>query len=326
MITQNPSTLIQVVNLLNDGQIRSGSDIGEKLGISRTAVWKVIHRLKNYKVQIDAEAKGYRLETPLSLLESLKVMGQLKYPELKLHIFESIPSTHEALKNDTSKQNLLCYLAEHQSQGRGRLGRSWTSPFGRNISCSLSYAFQKDISELSGLSLVVGILMIQALKSLYPSLKFSLKWPNDIYLEGKKLGGILINLTAEAHGNCMAILSLGLNVNMKDFPLEGVDQAWISLENVLQKRSDRNRVAATLLNFILEGLERFHEQGMAPFLAEWEKVDFLKDQEITINTGHTLVSGIANGINEKGCLLLQLPSGAIHPCSYGDATLLKSAI
>lgn len=211
-------------------------------------------------------------------------------------------------------------LAEHQSRGRGRLGRSWISPFGKNIYCSFSYTFNKDITEMSGLSLVVGILITRALESLNPKLKPLLKWPNDIYIADRKVGGILIDLIAEAHGNCTAIISVGLNINMKDVTLEGVDQPWTSLEHVLNEKLDRNVVVVQMMHSILESMEIFHESGIQPFLQEWKHYDLLEGEKISLNTGSEVISGISKGISPQGFLLLELPSGNIEKFSYGDTT------
>lgn len=177
---------------------------------------------------------------------------------------------------------------------------------------------------MGGLSLVVGILIVKALEDLSPTLKPRLKWPNDIYVNNQKIGGILIDLMGEANGNCTAIVGIGLNVNMKDEDFKDITQPWTSLEHALDEKLDRNIIVARLMQSILSGLEIFHEKGLAPFLAEWQRYDLLQDQEVSITMGKQAISGIARGINPHGYLLLELPSGAVEPFSYGDTTLLKN--
>jgi len=320
MAHQLPSTTLKVVDILNDCKLHTGTEIAAILGVSRTAVWKVIQRLKKYHVEIESQHQGYHFDFPLTLIDKNKIEGLLKDPRLTLEIFETIPSTSDYLRNKTPLKNMSFCLSEHQSKGRGRLGRSWISPFGKNIYCSFSYTFDKDITEMSGLSLVIGILITRALESMNPKLNPRLKWPNDIYIDDQKVGGILIDLIAEANGNCTAIISVGLNVNMKDVKLEGTEQPWTSLEHILNEKLDRNVVVVQMLKSILEGMAIFLEKGLEPFLPLWKRYDLLEGENISINTGKEIISGISKGISPQGYLLLELPSGNIEKYSYGDTT------
>lgn len=318
----SPTTL-KILNILNDCNVHRGTDIAEHLSLSRTAVWKVIQRLKNYNIAIESKHQGYQLKAPLILFDKNKIESLIKDQRVSLECFETISSTNNCFNNKTPLKNLQVCLAEHQSKGRGRLGRSWVSPFGRNIYCSFIYEFNKDISELSGLSLVVGILAANSLELLDQKLKPLLKWPNDIYVNNKKLGGILIEITAEANGNSKAIIGVGLNINMKDEELKGVDQPWTSLEHSLNIKLDRNPVAAQLIQSIIKGIDIFVEKGIEAFLPEWKRYDLLENREVSLSQGAEIISGIARGINLQGHLLLELPSGEVKKFSYGDATLLK---
>ncbi len=318
------STISKVLDILNDGAVHAGSDIAETLAISRTAVWKIIQRLKKYNVDIHSQHQGYQLASPLILFDKKKIESLLERPKIIVEIFENIPSTNDYLKDKAPLKNIHFCLAEHQSKGRGRLGRTWASPFGRNIYCSFRFVFNKDIGEMGGLSLVVGILIAKALEDLNPTLKPRLKWPNDIYVNNQKMGGILIDLMAEANGNCTAIIGIGLNVNMKDEDSKDINQPWTSLEHALNEKLDRNSVVAQLMRSILSGIEVFHEKGIEPFLSKWQRYDLLQNQEASLTMGKQVISGIARGINSHGYLLLELPSGNIESFSYGDTTLLKT--
>ncbi|MBI2707732.1 MAG: biotin--[acetyl-CoA-carboxylase] ligase [Proteobacteria bacterium] len=303
--------------------VHTGTDIAVTLGISRTAVWKVIQRLKKYSIDVRSQHQGYQLNFPLLLLDTKRIEDLIENPKVTLEIFETIPSTSDYLRDKPSVKNLCFCLAEHMSKGRGRLGRSWAAPFGRNIYLSFSYMFNKDISEISGLSLVIGILVVKALDSLYPGLKPLLKWPNDIYIDHKKGGGILIDIIGEAHGSCKAIIGVAVNVNMKGVDLKGVDQPWTSLEHALTIKQDRNIVVAQIMQSILKGIDVFLEKGMEPFLLEWPRYDVLEGKKISINTSGDVTTGIARGINKHGYLLLELPSGNIESFACGDTSLLK---
>lgn len=317
------STTLHILNILNDSRLHTGTEIAETLGISRTAIWKVIQRLKKYNIDLKSQHQGYLISFPLFLFDKKKIETVVKESKVNLEIFESISSTNDYLKNKPLSNNINICLAEHQTKGRGRMGRSWASPFGRNIYCSFSYAFNRDISEISGLSLVIGILTANALEALDQKIKPRLKWPNDIYVNNKKIGGILIDLIAEANGSCRAIIGIGLNINMKDIEFEDVDKPWISLEDVLNVKLDRNILVAQLISSILEGIDVFLEKGIDPFLSEWSRYDLLAGKEVVVTATGKTTSGIARGITQQGYLLLELPSGEIKKFSYGDATLLK---
>lgn len=314
------TTTLALLSILNDGQRHAGTEIAKVLGVSRMAIWKVIQRLKNYNIEIKSEHLGYRLESPLLLLEKSKIQKYI-HKDVMIDIFESLPSTNDYLKNLGSTPPPHICLAEYQTHGRGRMGRSWESPFGRNIYCSMSYVFQKDISEMAGLSLVVGILMAKALEVVDQRFKPRLKWPNDIYLEGKKVGGILIDLIAEANGTCKAILGIGLNVNMKDIPLKDVEN-WTCLEELVDQKLDRNEVAGRIINSLFKGMETFASQGFASFLPDWKRLDFLDNKKVTLTSGQEVHSGIAKGISPQGYLTLELPQG-LKQFSHGDTSLLK---
>jgi BirA family biotin operon repressor/biotin-[acetyl-CoA-carboxylase] ligase len=319
-----PSTILKVVDILNDCKIHTGTHIAATLGISRTAVWKVIQRLKKYNIDVNSYHQGYKIDFPLLLLDKKKIEVLVNDPRVKVEIVESLPSTNDYLKVKTPFENLHFCFAEHQSKGRGRLGRSWGSPFGRNIYCSFSYSFNKDISELSGLSLAVGILVVRALESLFPALRPLLKWPNDIYLNNRKIGGILIDIVGEAHGNSKAVIGIGINVNMKDFDLNEVHQPWSSLEHTLNTKTDRNVVIAQIIQSILQGLDVFLKKGMEPILSAWSHYDFLEGKRISLNTSGKITTGTSRGITKQGYLVLECSSGNIKTFSCGDTTLLKN--
>jgi BirA family biotin operon repressor/biotin-[acetyl-CoA-carboxylase] ligase len=313
-------TLVKVIQTLNDGKLHAGSDMAKRLGISRTAVWKIIQRLKKYNLNIEVQHQGYRLIEPVQLIEKTKIKKLLKNKDIHLDIFESVVSTSDYLKNLKPNQNPSVCLAEYQTNGRGRLGRQWSSPFGQNIYFSILYNFDKDVSALSGLSLVIGILAVQALEALNHDFKPMLKWPNDIYLGGKKAGGILIELMAEANGSCAASISIGLNVNMKYEQL-AIDKLWTSLEHFVNQKLDRNIIASKLIDVILNGLDIYTEEGFKPFLNEWAKYDYLAKKDVNVQVGKNKFSGVAKGIDENGFLILETSKGVNAKFSSGDTTI-----
>lgn len=128
MAHQLSPTTLKVLDILNDGKIQAGSDIAATLEISRTAIWKIIQRLKKYNVDIQTQHQGYCLSSPVILFDQKKIQRELKKLKITLEIFESLPSTSDYLKSKLPLKNAHFCLAEHQSKGRGRLGRTWSSP------------------------------------------------------------------------------------------------------------------------------------------------------------------------------------------------------
>ncbi|HQS85040.1 MAG: biotin--[acetyl-CoA-carboxylase] ligase [Alphaproteobacteria bacterium 16-39-46] len=321
MKKQNPS-LFRILEILSDGAYHDGTRIGESLGISRAAVWKNIQKLQSYTVKISSiKNKGYALQDPLILLNKDCLISTFPQKNIKLDIFESLPSTQTYLKSITSPFPYVC-LTERQTDGKGRLGRHWQSPFGQNIYLSLLYPFQKDISELSGLSLMVSLSILKTLTHFFKKkIPFQLKWPNDIVFDHKKLGGILIDMQAESYGLSTAVIGIGLNVNM--MPQECLSFEWTSLRQIYNTYINRNELCQLLLTNLFEDLSVFQEKGFEPFQKSWPLYDALYDEPITLKIGETTISGIAKGINEMGHLLLEKEDKTLKTYASGEASFIR---
>ena len=321
-ISMNPisPSMYHITRILDDGGLHAGTKIAEQMGVSRTAVWKIIQRLKNFDVEIDGQHGGYQLKSPLKLLDSNIVKKKISHENIKLEIFETLDSTNDYLKTHTSCTDPHFCVAETQTGARGRMGRGWVSPFGSNLYMSLSYLFSEDISELSGLSLVIGISVVKALKSLTREIPLQLKWPNDIVVEGKKLGGILVDVIAEANGQCRVIIGLGLNVNMTQAT---VDRPWTSLELLLNRKIDRNELLANLMDSMLETIDQFRQNGLQAFMHEWNALDSLEGKFISLVCAGNEITGTARGVDTLGRLVLESTTGERKAYSSGDTTIVR---
>lgn len=325
---------IKIAELLSDCLFHDGISIGKNLNITRAAVWKVIKKFTQYSIPlISVKGKGYRFESPVILLSTAKIKSQLRHHLDKIDVFEKTESTNDDLKKviNQNKKVRVC-IAETQIKGKGRLNRSWFSPFGKNIYLSMLYPFEKDISELSGLSLVVGLAICRAIEeSINTSVgalcavpeKFMMKWPNDVYFGHSKLAGTLIETQSEANGFCNAVIGIGINVNMTDALKKDIDKPWTSLLKITHQYQDRNILCALLIDNLIDYLERFSSNGLLSFLAEWEKRDCLFKKNITIVSGAKKQKGICSGINNQGHLLLKTRSSKVQAFSSGDTTLAK---
>ncbi|CEG56259.1 biotin--[acetyl-CoA-carboxylase] ligase [Legionella fallonii] len=362
-------TLLQI---LGDGCCHSGNELGQALGITRSAIWKQINQLIALGIPIARiPHQGYQLPNPLALLEQQQIANALQQHGFNrffnIHLFTSIDSTNRYLKDLPLSQSIralsilaaeregterktgmytqvhedsstvvtkqlsstvefrmssidIC-CAEIQTQGRGRFGRNWHSPFGENIYCSSRWNLNCDLSRLSGLSLITSLAVLATINEFSPSSDIKIKWPNDILWRDKKLCGSLIEIIAESHGNAQVIIGIGLNVNTdtKNHPLP--DKPWCSLYEITQRQYDRNQIIAKLIINLEHYIYEFIDKGLNAFMDEWNQQDYLAGKYITVSQSSTTISGVARGINQEGLLLLEDEQGVVHYLSSGDTSL-----
>lgn len=309
--------MYELIKILSDGGFHSGELIGKSLGVSRTAVWKKISGLERYGLEVESvKGKGYRLldGNPLSLLDraaiEASVNGSARARLTNLEIHQIIGSTNTHLMQKMAGGLLsgeVC-LAEKQTGGRGRRGRAWVSPYAGSVYMSVTQVFQRGAVSTEGLSLAVGVLVADALAKLGVA-DIQLKWPNDIYWQGRKLAGILLELVGDAAGECVVVVGLGLNVSLPRSASDEIDQAWIDLKSIVGTDVSRSVLVAHLLNGLLPALSSYEIDGFHCYSQRWAALDFLKDAQVTASTGDSAVVGIAKGVNERGALVIETPLG-----------------
>lgn len=242
-----------------------------------------------------------------------------------LSIEATLDSTNSALQRlPLAQQHATVVLAEHQTSGRGRRDRQWHSPFGRNMYLSFGWRFEKPLTGLGCLPLVLALAVAKALSR--AGLKgHRIKWPNDLLLDGRKLGGCLVEMQADPRGSCHAVLGVGINVHM---PATGetaeIDQPWTDLHSQLPGFS-RNDLAALLLEELIVQLDLFDEQGFGPFKETWKVWDGLYGQTINAYSGNSPVNGVASGIDDSGALLLDTGT-EILKLNSGEVSLHKTKL
>jgi BirA family biotin operon repressor/biotin-[acetyl-CoA-carboxylase] ligase len=306
---------LKLISFLSQRESRSGEAIATELGCSRTAVWKHINGLRTLGVEIDAIAgQGYRLKEPLELLQPELILPGLsestKRQLSSLNILTGTESTNSWLQAKApGEQHGVVVFSEHQSSGRGRRGQEWVSPFGRNIYLSIGWAFEVGVGELACLPLLVALACCDALDKVGLT-GHSIKWPNDILIEGRKLGGCLVEVQGDVSGPCQAVLGIGLNVRMPQSApgADSIDQPWTDVFSYVPDIS-RNKLAAILLDSVMNRLGIFANKGFLPFHNEWKTRDALAGQEVRLSIGQTSLSGVALGISDKGGLMLQTEKG-----------------
>lgn len=317
----------KLLHLLANGDFKSGTELAEALGLSRSAVWKQLNGLADLGVEcIGVSGKGYRLNSRLEFLAEDKILPLLDVDTKArciLEIHDQLDSTNSYLLKKSQRQapsGLVC-LAEHQTAGKGRRGRNWVSPYGSNIYLSLLWHFPHNgLGEISGLSLAVGVAVVRALKQLQFA-DVGLKWPNDLYWQGKKLGGILIEVSGEASGPCCAVIGLGLNLQLSIAQAESINQPWTDLNRMANgKKIGRNHLAAALLNHLVPVVAEFGTTGIGAYVDEWRANDCLLAKPACLYVGNQALEGIVRGIDGNGLLLLEHPDGQIRAYASGEVS------
>jgi BirA family biotin operon repressor/biotin-[acetyl-CoA-carboxylase] ligase len=319
-----------LLRLLADGRFHSGAALGDALGIGRSAVWKQIRAVEAMGLEIHAvRGKGYRLAAPLELLDRDQIVAGLdssRGGSLRgVEIVYRIDSTNRYLMEraaDGLEGPYLC-LAEAQSAGRGRRGRTWSSPFGRNLYLSLLWRFQLGANALPALSLAAGAAVAAALEDIGAD-GIGIKWPNDLYHAGRKLGGLLIELSGETSGPWDAVIGAGINIDMRDLSGLDIGQPWTDLHTALGRRPGRNRVAIAVIEALMLALPLFERAGFTPFRQLFRHFDITRGREVELHHGGDPVKrGRSLGVGEHGALLLECEAG-VSQVTSGEISLRLS--
>lgn len=303
---------LKLLDALADGGWHSGEALAEAHGITRAALAKRMDRLRDWGLEIEArQGLGYRLSRPLERLNAAALEAAMLTP-LRVTVLAETDSTNTQLLDADSARDPQALLAEYQTAGRGRRGRAWRSPFGANLYLSLAWSFPAWPPALTTLPLVVGVICAEALAQTGVE-GLGLKWPNDLLLEGRKLGGILIEHRGEAGGPCRVVIGVGINVAMSDEQASPIDQPWIALNAALSRQgraaASRNALAADLLNRLAIALRQFEASGFAPFVPRWNAQDLTRDRKVRILLGNGEVDGIARGVAPDGALQVETAQG-----------------
>lgn len=312
------SVPLKLVALVADGEFHSGEQLGEALGMSRAAINKHIQTLKSWGLDVyTVTGKGYSLPGPIQLLDEEVILSHLHQPNLA--VIPVIDSTNQYLldRMDQLPSGYAC-IAEYQQAGRGRRGRKWFSPFGTNLYMSMYWRLEQGPAAAMGLSLVIGIIMAEVIQSLgAPDVR--VKWPNDLYLNDRKLAGILVELTGKTGDAAQIVIGAGVNLLMRSEGTAEINQGWINLQEA-GVDIDRNELAAKLINSLREALPIFERDGLAPFVSRWEALDNFINRPVKLLIGDREVYGISRGIDKQGGLLLE-QDGVIKSWVGGEISL-----
>lgn len=309
---------LTLISILAEGEFHSGEQLGEKLGMSRAAINKHIQTLRDWGVDIfTVPGKGYSLPDPIQLLDEALIQSQIQTGTVA--VLPVIDSTNQYLleRLDSLQPGDAC-IAEYQQAGRGRRGRQWFSPFGANLYLSMYWRLEQGPAAAVGLSLVIGIIMAEVLRDLGAK-DVRVKWPNDLYLNDRKLAGILVELTGKTGDAAQLVIGAGINLAMRNVTTDVINQGWINLQEA-GINIDRNALAITLIHKLRLALMTFEQEGLAPFLTRWENLDNYINRQVKLIIGEREIFGISRGINEQGALLLE-QDGIVKPWVGGEISL-----
>jgi BirA family biotin operon repressor/biotin-[acetyl-CoA-carboxylase] ligase len=309
---------LTLISILSDGEFHSGEQLGERLGMSRAAINKHIQTLRDWGVDVfTVPGKGYSLPEPIQLLNEEFIRNSIN--EGSVTVLPVIDSTNQYLLDRlASLQSGDVCVAEYQQAGRGRRGRKWFSPFGANLYLSMYWRLEQGPAAAIGLSLVIGIVMAEVLQSLGAD-KVRVKWPNDLYLMDRKLAGILVELTGKTGDAAQIVIGAGINLAMRRVETDVINQGWINLQEAGIK-IDRNTLAVRLIKELRAALVLFEQEGLAPYLSRWEKLDNFIHRPVKLIIGEKEIFGTSRGIDTQGALLLE-QDGAIKPWVGGEISL-----
>ena len=330
-LAQETPLIAQVFAELADGRFHSGEALARSLGVSRSAVWKAVAALRSLGATVHAvRNRGYRLAHGCQALDVKEIRARLA-PEARAHVTRvdaawSLDSTNTVLLARPNPRSGAAevLLAEYPRAGRGRRGRAWLAPPGGAICLSVSWTFPEVPQDLGALGLVIGVCALRALREHGAGAgAVSLKWPNDLLIGERKLGGVLIDLRAESAGPACVVIGIGLNLTLGPALLEQIaasGTAATDLASAVQPVPARNALAAALVSGCVRGLVQFEREGLKPFIEEWHAADALRGRAVNVSAAEGVARGIARGIDLRGALMVETPQGVQRFLS-GDVTV-----
>jgi len=326
---------LPVLRLLADGERRSGEDLAAALGMSRAAVWKQIKRLEALGLDVDVKrGAGYRVQPPLDLLDEHAIRAALSADARarldSLDVLVHAHSTNSRLldgEHPPSGRMAVC-LAEYQSAGRGRRGRTWLAPPGRGLCLSIAWGYPAQPKGIEALGLAAGAAARRALTE-QTGAAIGIKWPNDLVIDDRKLGGILVEMSAEGHGACFVVVGIGINVTAAP-SLTGTEHGAIAAQPIdlataaPGRPPSRNAIAAALIGAFSDMFDAYPATGFAAYRDDVARADTLRGREIMVELSGRRLAGRALGIGADGRLHVDC-GGEIREIVAGDVSVRPSA-
>ncbi len=316
----------EILKLLREsGDYISGQELCSLFGVSRTAVWKVINQLKEEGYGIEAvQNKGYRLRLNPDVLSYSELKSRIRnnWAGSEIYYYEETGSTNIDAKRlgEEGAAHGTIVVADKQNAGRGRRGRVWQSPAGKDIYFTILLRPSFEPNKASGLTLVMALSVAQAVERKC-SLKAGIKWPNDVVLNGKKICGILTEMNMETDYIQHVVIGVGINVNLDEMP-EEISQTATS---ILREGGEKT-ARAELLQEVLARFEENYgmyekELDLSYMLEEYNSYLVNVDKQVKVLDPKGEFEGIARGINASGELLIETPDGKVAEVYAGEVSV-----
>jgi BirA family biotin operon repressor/biotin-[acetyl-CoA-carboxylase] ligase len=336
-------TAPRLLALLCDGRLHSGAHLAAALGVSRAAVWKLVGNLRTSGVAIESlSRRGYRLPAPVELLDAARMRAEARAHEhrlpdaLAVHFLTDSTNEHLHAAPPPLPGVARVAFAELQSAGRGRRGRRWIAPFGSGLTFSIAWTFAETPADLPALGLALGVAIAKVLRGLGAQ-SVTLKWPNDLLHDGRKLGGLLTQLRQEAGGAATVVAGLGLNLVLPAEARRAIDQSTQTPDDrqaslpvtdlagaIPGGLPSRNLIASRLVLGFEDALREFATVGFTGFAQEWAALDALRGAPVRVHQGSERFEGTARGTDRDGALLVE-SAGRVLRVFSGDVSVRSAA-
>lgn len=316
--------LLTLLSALSSEHFVSGTALAARLGLSRASVHLALQSASSFGIAIESAAgRGYRLAQPISWLD-VDLVSQSMGAGWQIEVLPLIDSSNAELLRSPASSLPVCLAAELQTAGRGRRGRAWSGALGGSLLFSVAWPFHVDMTRLSGLSLVVGLALAEALDQCgVPRVK--LKWPNDVIVDFRKLAGILIEIQAEANSPCRAIIGIGLNIKLPPAVRDEIDQAVVDLDQLNVSNLDRNQLLIALLKSLEHWLPRFVSDGFAGCRQQWDSRHAYQGEAVRLlGADGAIIVGRVQGLGDAGELLVDTDRGQ-RSFTVGEISLRREA-
>jgi BirA family biotin operon repressor/biotin-[acetyl-CoA-carboxylase] ligase len=323
---------LEVLKLLADGEIHPEKELVKSFNLSGSILSKYIYKLRKLEIEVEfINGQGYRLSRPIDFLSPQKIFNELKTSMAgrihRLDVFPELDSTNTYLLSAPIPdlgQMTVC-LAEHQTSGRGRRGKQWSTPFGGGLCLSVGWLFDEIPQNLSALSLSVAVVVRRVIGELigfYPLVK----WPNDLVWKDQKLGGVLIESSSGHDSALHVVVGIGINVSIDPTWLKKIcdwPKGAIDVNSIGKGKIMKNKLASRLVEDLYETLESYGTCGFELHHEEFIAANYLKDREVVLSNGSSSLSGTVIAVDLDGALILETASGA-HRVISGEVSLRPS--
>ena len=297
----------ELLKLLSDGNLHSGQELADLMGISRTAVWKHLNKIRSKYLEISTvKGKGYQLERPIELLHEDSIRRKIR-KDINRHL-HSIQVLYET----ESTNNLLLDLypahgrvviAEYQHAGKGRGENVWLSGLAGSLCLSIGWHYEAIPGDYNAISLATGVVVAKCLEKITGN-SMQLKWPNDLIYDRCKLGGILIESRGQHAGVVDLVIGVGINFSLPEQLLRKINQSVIDISRLSDRSFSRNEIAAEIINELINLLSVFPDRGFNHYIEDWRRRDIGKGCDAELLLPGKKISGQILDIDENGNLIM----------------------